>query len=246
MKSANGKESLSKGKAMLSQMWSCAGRGFVIAVCALAPVVEADTVVLNGGKTVKGTIESVDGERIKLSGGKTVPVAGVKRVEFDAGAVVAKPDGLVLRDGSVLSGVLHGLDKRSVKFRSTALGPMDLPLSEVGGLYFGEIPKAAAMKAPPKGKVRVRLKTGSTRTGVLFAASTESLIQRTDEGLAKTPFGDIRYIAFGAATPASGVVLRNGDRIGRPARWKGGHIEVRVMKEKTEKISLKAVQSAEF
>jgi hypothetical protein len=206
----------------------------------------ADTVILKDNRKTTGRVRGIHADRIVASKGTPIPRKDVAGVEFEAEPVVAKPDGLILPDGSVLSGVLHALDKTSLRFRSTALGPLDLPLGEVAALYFGGPPEKASFTSPAKGNVRVVLTTGAEFGGDLFTASREGVLVRTSEGLEKIDFKKTRYVVFGPCRGAANLVLRNGDRIGRPVKWKGDHMLVQVADQKEITLTLEAIRSVEF
>jgi len=167
-------------------------------------------------------------------------------VAFDAESVVAKPDGIVLRNGSVLSGVLHALDKRALRFRSTALGPLELSLSDVGVLYFDGPPDTLNWEAPPKEQVRVVLRTGAARTGTPFAVSSGRILLRTADGLEKFAFSDARYVVFGACRAQTQTLLRNGDRIGFPMQWQGREFVVQINAKQKVTLNVDALKAARF
>jgi hypothetical protein len=206
----------------------------------------ADRLHLKDKRTARGRIREVHNDRLVTAKGNAVPLKLLARLDFDAEPVVAKPDGLVLTDGSVLSGTVHRLDKTTVRFRSTALGPLALPLPQVSALYFGGAPDKQSFKAPPKGQVRVTLRTGAQRTGAFFTASRQSMLIRTSDGMEKIDFQKARYVVFAPCRRSAPLTLRNGDRIGRPLDWKGRRVVVQVDDKTKVTLKLEAVRTIEF
>jgi hypothetical protein len=222
---------LAMGALLLS--WGGASPGF------------ADTAVLKDGSEKHGTVKSITAKQIAWEKGEPLDRSAVRAVRFSAKAVVAKPAQLLLKDGSRLSGALHALDRETVHFRSTALGPLELPLARVAGLRFGD----AEHEDPAvndAGTAALRLKIGTWVKGKLMTVSAQSAVLRTESGLRKVEWSETVGVYFGGVSGKAALTLRNGDRIGMPVQWQGEHLIVQVDDKNKAKLTIESLQSANF
>ena len=222
----------------------CAGLVAAFCFCpgGLDPA-RADTVVLKDKRKGRSKITGIYADRVVTAGKKALPRKSILRIDFSAEPVVAKPDGIVLKDGSVLSGVFHKVTRESVRFRSTSLGPLELPFSRVSAFYFGKRPEKQ-IQAPAKGSAAVHLQTGKVIEGRMFAVSDESILIREKEGLRKALFKDTVLVRFSASEKMPSIVLRNGERIGIPVAGKGKTIEVKTDKDSKATLTVDALKQA--
>jgi len=197
----------------------------------LLPRLAADTVWLRSGSTlVNVTVKSLaaDGVRFTAAPENTpdpLPLDKVMKIQFAVFPVVAKPGGIVLTNGSRLSGVLRGMTPQC-QFRSGALGPLELPAREVAAVYYAA---AQWRKAQPKPAQPLPLATdtmGNTFTGKVLWADAASAGIRTPDGLKRLGAANLGYVQYATFAPAQQLLLRNGDVLNGPRTFDGDKVTV--------------------
>ena len=95
--------------------------------------VSADSVT--GEVSAKGTVQSITDSELKLKEGGSIPLAKVRKIEFDGFPVAAKDTGVFLKDGTKLTGVFRDASEGQI-FRSTSLGPIKLKNDDIAAVFY--------------------------------------------------------------------------------------------------------------
>ena len=238
-----------RSMSLLSFAWRTSVRLRCLVPCVpllALPSAADDVLTLRGELPLTNRVVALSATNVVLSGGRSVDLKDVSRIAFDAAPVVAQTQTLLLTDGTRLSGTLQELNQAQVKFRSTALGPLVLPLERVAAVCFagGGIPDN--LQTPKKDHVLAVLTTGIRHQGQLFAASREGLILRTESGLPKIDFAETAYVSFRKADSRTAVVLRNGDRLNMPIQWSGASFSVSLDTNPPAILTLEALKEIHY
>jgi len=205
----------------------------------------ADTLTYRNRRQLSGTVIGVTATNVLLSGKPPVRVRDLSLITFAHSSVVAQSQGLLLTDGSRLSGTVHKHGKTNVTFRATSLGPLALPLAQVAAIYYTRDFAPGSLQMPPKGHILVMLKTGTAKQGKFFASSASTLILRTKKGLKKIAVQDMAYVSFRLAARRPGIILRNGDRLNMTPSWQKSGVTFTLAK-RTTTLALRALQGIDF
>jgi hypothetical protein len=200
--------------------------------------VSADSVT--GEVSAKGTVQSITDSELKLKEGGSIPLAKVRKIEFDGFPVAAKDTGVFLKDGTKLTGVFRDASEGQI-FRSTSLGPIKLKNDDIAAVFYepeflGKLNSDKTFAAPV-----VIDRKGVVYSGKIMWSDTKSAGVKTEEGLKKIPIEEISVIYYSAFKPASSVLLRNGDIINLRKEFKGESISVTYGDRKID-IPIKAVK----
>ncbi|NQT93159.1 MAG: hypothetical protein HQ559_10395 [Lentisphaerae bacterium] len=205
----------------------------------------ADSLLLKNGEE-RGHVAAITADHVVLADERRFPFEELVRVTFERSAVVAQPGAIVLNDGSVLSGALHELGTEQVRFRSTSLGPLTWPVTNVAAISFARDFSVKDMKVPPTGRILAVLKSGEVQNGELFAGSRSRVILRNEGALQNVPISDLLYIAMREADPDQRIVLRNGDCLNMPVTWKTNAFSVSTGTNSVRTIPIEAIKEIRF
>ncbi|MEI6425316.1 MAG: hypothetical protein WCP55_24105 [Lentisphaerota bacterium] len=199
--------------------------------------VAADSVT--GEENANGTVQSITATEVKLKEGQSIPVIKVRKIEFDSFLVAAKESGVILKDGTRLTGIFRDTPEGQV-FRSTALGPIKLKTEEIAIVFndtefLGKIPGKEL--APP---VVIDTK-GNIISGKIMWADSKSTGIKTSEGLKKVPVEEISLVCYAAFKPGMSLLLRNGDIINLEREFKGESVSAKIGDRKFD-IPLKSIK----
>jgi len=181
----------------------------------------ADLVETADRKTVEGRIVAVAGDGVRTASGALVAWPDVRRVVFDRPSVHAAETRLLLRDGSIVCGVVRRLTPERIGFRSVSAGELDVGLDQVAALQFAEGAALATVRNASATNVIAVLRSGLVRSGTLAFASANNVLLKTPDGLEKMALDNLSGLAFDRAPlpGGPGVVLRNGDVLCAPPQW---------------------------
>lgn len=203
------------------------GRWGVLALAAAvtaSPAGRADAVHLRDSTVLADVqVQSIDGTAVACAGRAAIPIATVARIRFDRFLVARRPTGVVLTDGSVLSGVLRKLGTEKAVFRSVTFGSLDLGRDQLAAVYYD--PAAAEAGLDPtagldEGAGELVRVDGRRLSGNVMWADAQSAGILGRDGLSRVPAAEIHCIVFAPGKPVANTVLRNGDRLG-PVRAGG-------------------------
>jgi hypothetical protein len=154
------------------------------------------------------------------------PLAQVKSIQFSQPPVVAKPGGLILADGSRLSGVLAAWLPELIFRSSLAGGRLDLPREEVAAIYYS-LPQLQRSPTKPAAFPTALDLYGGGVTGRLLWADAESAGIRGADGLKRFAAPALAAILF-APLPTAALRLRNGDVLNATPTCLGDSLKVKV------------------
>ena len=219
----------------------------VLCVGLLGHADAADTVTVDG-KPVSVEVVGVTDSHVQCREHEPIPRKDVSSIAFDRFDVVAKQQGILLRDGTRLSGVLRRTGVREVTFRSTSLGLMAIPRKNIAAATYRKPEDATAdLPAPGKDDVVAVLENGVRRRGSLLAWTPAGVVLRTDSGPATLSEKRLAAVVFAKVSDRTSVVLRNGDRIAFPVTWKGQSLTVNIPFAETDiTLNLDAVKTVQF
>ncbi|HOK04624.1 MAG TPA: hypothetical protein P5270_01275 [Victivallales bacterium] len=179
-----------------------------------------DEIFLKEDKSIKSKILAISKNEIIIENTK-IQIPAVKRCVFDAFKVASKDTGLILDDGTILSGIVLKRENKEVYLRSTSFGLLKINEEKVAAEYFNGYKDLPALKDFPctidKGNnkfVGKILWTDSNTTGVM-----------TESGLKKIPTPELLYIARQNFKREKKIILRNGDIINFPVEFTGGKVK---------------------
>jgi len=211
-----------------------------IAICCVSPLL-ADVLHTKNGDVENTAVTSIRSDKVeyKLDGKRqSLPLVNVSSIEFDAYSVVAKKSGIVLTDGTKLSGVIRGASE-TVAFRSTSLGRLEIPAEIVAVLYYDNSPDTEALMKKRSSPCVVE-RTGKVHKGKVLWADALSAGIMTSKGLRKLGAENLAFIRFSTNAAERVCQLRNGDVLNAIASYDGSSISVLVGKRKY-RVSVKAV-----
>jgi hypothetical protein len=190
----------------------------------------ADQIETADRKTVEGRIAAVAGDGVRTAAGAVVAWPDVRRVVFDRPSVHAAEARLLLRDGSVICGVVRRLSQERIGFRAVSAGELDLGLDQVAALQFAEGAALATVRNASATNVVAVLRSGLVRSGTLAFASANNVLLKTPDGLEKMALDNLAGLVFDRVPPPGGpgVVLRNGDVLCAPPQWSDGGMKTSV------------------
>ena len=201
----------------------CAARACLLVLLAAWQPVLADLIETVDRRMLDGSIATVSDDGVRTVAGALVPWANVRRVLFDRTAVPASETRLLLRDGSIVSGVVRRLTQARITFRSVALGEMDLGVDQIAAVQLAAKSTIRAVRDASATNVVAILRSGPTRSGSLVFASASNVLIKTPDGLEKLAFENLSGLVFDRIPPPGGpgVVLRNGDVLCGVPQWSG-------------------------
>ncbi len=129
--------------------------------------------------------------------------------------VASKPYGIILRDGSRISGVLRDKDKDNLHFRSTTFGLIKVPKSEVAGYFYQGVRTPVLETLPTHPCVITRSGKIETVRKVLWADQMTAAVLSA-KGMRKYGADELSYVVVTPFALQSAVILRNGDVLNMP------------------------------
>jgi len=208
-------------------------------VCLLSFCLSSMADTVTGDESVKGSVQSISPTEVKMKEGKSLPLAKVKKIEFDSFVVAAKESGIILKDGTRLTGIFRETPDGQV-FRSTTLGPIKLKTEDIAAIFYDStfLPRLSDKASVPPFVID---RKGNTMAGKIMWSDTKSTGVKTSEGLKKVLIEDISIICYAAFKPAPAVLLRNGDIINLGKEFKGESMSVSLGDKKFD-IPIKAIK----
>ncbi len=211
------------------------------AACCACPLF-ADFVSSSDGDLKDVSVSSFDGKSVALSDGRRLDASKVRFIEFSAFEVPAKPSFVILKDGSLFNGLLKGKSAEALSFRSTSLGPLELPASSVAAyVYDGESFAAldAAKLPPPPCVVQ---KDGSASQGKILWADGASAGVMSPDGLLKLEASSLACVLYAPYAKGAQALLRNGDVLNGKLSFQGDSLNVELEGGVLRNVKLKALR----
>ncbi len=197
----------------------------------------ADTIT--GEENAKGTVQSITASEVKLKEGQAIPLAKVKKIEFDSFLVAAKESGVILKDGTKLTGIFKDSPDGQI-FRSTVLGPIKLKTEDVA-VIFNDSEFLDKLSSKELAAPFVIDKKGNVMAGRIMWSDAKSTGVKTSDGLKKVPVEEISVVCYSAFKAAPAVLLRNGDIINLAREFKGDSMSV-TLGDKKYDIPVKSIK----
>jgi len=179
-----------------------------------------DEIFLKENKNINSKILAISKNDIILENIK-VQIPTVRACTFDKFKVAAKNTGLILTDGTTLSGIVLKKENKEVYFRSTSFGILKINEEKIAAEYFNGNKDLPELKNFPCiidkennrfiGKI---LWTDSNTTGIM-----------TENGLKKIPTSELLYIIRKNFKSEKRITLRNGDIVNFPAEFVGEKVK---------------------
>lgn len=164
--------------------------------------------------------------------------AGRGAIAADVFPVPAKSTGVVLKDGTRLSGVLRKHTKESTLVRTTSLGLLEFKRSEIAALFFAD-DFAKRVVRSMKDPVVIK-RDGAVLSGKILWVTDASTGIKTKDGLKRINASDMAALYYAPFPSVKKLVLRNGDVINAQVDYKDTHVEVTIGGV-TRKLSLRAI-----
>ena len=215
---------------------------FLSAFCFSCWRIQADSIVTDTG-TVTGSVQSVTANEVKFDDGKTVPVKTVRKIEFDSFAVAAKRSGIVLKEGSLLTGLIRGTGE-NLNFRSTDFGEMKIRIQSVA-VIFMDLDLWTRFADKKLNAPCLVDKNETVYAGKIMWWDAKSAGVMTEDGLKKIPAEDIGFICYAPFIKASKIILRNGDIVNFQKEFAGNNVSF-VFDDSKFAVPLKAVREINF
>lgn len=150
------------------------------------------------------------------SGGKVLAWADVAVVALAAPPATAISAGVVTRQGEILRGLPHELDKSILRCSSDLAGPRNLPVESLSAIILGPV-ELAALPALLAGGTGAVLSNGERVTGTLSFLNAEAVGIDTGRRVAQVPRGRIAIVVLRPPQPATTsctwLQLASGDRV---------------------------------
>ncbi len=182
-----------------------------IAILCSSLHLSADEIVLQNSGTAKTRILSIKGDQLSAESG-SFPTSSLISCSFDAFPVAAKESGIVLADGTRLSGIIRERKDGSISFRSTTFGILEMKEEEISIEY-----RAWKEAGYPADTAPCAIDvSGKVHKGRILWSDEKSTGVMTPEGIRKIPAPEIAAVVRRKNAAASRIVLRNGDVV----NWK--------------------------
>lgn len=207
-----------------------------------ANFISADTIITKENSILENqTIKAIHNDVITLQDSKTLKINEIKTIKFDRFLVAAKPSGIIMKDGTKLSGIMKEMGERII-FRSTSLGDIDLEPQEIAIVYYDPAFQTKTDIFPS-----VQDKSNKFFPGKIMWSDNKSTGVMTQEGLKKIERVNIACIHYSPlpAETEHKLLLRNGDIINLPTKFKADQVCFTI-KDKEYQIPLKAVKTINF
>lgn len=189
----------------------------VLFVC--SEISATDKIVLkNGVKTASITKLT---KSAVMADGKSIPFNNIKEIIFSASELPAKNSGIILKNGTLISGVIRKLDKKEVSFRSTTFGLIQIPFNQVAAIFYVDTDSAINYLNKMKEFPAIMQSTGTQLTGKIMWCDMKSAGILTKSGLKKIPADKLGLVCYSKFNDKSQVVLRNGDKLPSPQQING-------------------------
>lgn len=181
-----------------------------------------DKIILkNASKTAK--ISKMTDKTV-VAGGKSIPLGNVKEIIFGASELPAKKSGVMLKNGTLLSGVIRKLDKKEISFRSTSFGLIKIPLDQVSALFYVDIDSAIKNLNKMQKFPAIMQSTGTQLTGKILWCDMKSAGILSTSGLKKIPSDKLGLVCYAKFNDQAPVILRNGDKLPLPQKINGNSL----------------------
>lgn len=199
---------------------------------------QADSIVTDTG-TVTGTVQTITAAEVKLGDGKSIPVNTVQKIEFDLFAVAPKQSGIVLKEGSMLTGIVRETGE-NLNFRSTDFGEMKIRIQSVA-VVFMDLDLWTKFAGKKLNAPCLVDKSETVYAGKIMWQDAKSAGVMTEDGLKKIPSEDIGFICYAPSIKAAKVILRNGDVVNFDKEFAGNTVTF-IFDDRKFSIPLKAVR----
>ena len=196
----------------------------------------ADQIVLKNGKNFTTLVSGINASEVKTEK-KNFLIKDIKRVVFSSADIPAKKSGIILKDGTLLTGVIRKSDKKELQFRSTTFGLITVSLQEIAVIFQdgsrNVLKKLKTIKIIPA----VIKADGSELNGKILWNDLTSVGILGSNGLKKVPYDKIAIISYSKFSDKVEFILRNGDQLQKSLDKKDNKI-----KFKFGELSLRAVK----
>ncbi len=153
---------------------------------------------------------------------ETFPMSAVSAVTFQRFEIPRGRAGVILQDGTRLSGGILERGREKVRFYSVTAGLLDIPMTDLAGVFYEPADAWRQAEAAIPGLV--------TRSGEVIAArrvlwaDAESVALLTEDGVRRFPAATVSRVWWSRASAGERVRLRNGDVINSPLQFQGKQI----------------------
>lgn len=206
-------------------------------LCIGSGLLNADQLIMKTGKKETVSITEISKTDV-IADGKKVPLTNIKEIVFSASELPAKKSGVILKDGTVLSGIIRKSDKKEFVFRSTTFGTLTIPQSDVAVLYYFGVENALRNLGKVKNYPVIIEASGTEYAGKILWCDAKSAGILTAAGLKKIPAENMALLAYEKFNDKDKIVLRNGDRLQQPKEMNGSSL-----KFSFGELSIKAIKS---
>lgn len=185
---------------------------------AIGTFVYSDQLVVGGQVRYGVTVTGIQGKNVTVRGDAS-PRTNVSKVKLERFPIPQGTSGVVLQDGTRLSGALLDQDRNRLVFYATSVGKLEMPVSSVAGMFYEPANKWKSADAKPPALI--------TRSGEVVSAKrilwadTESVAVLTDDGLRKFPVSSVSRVWWSRPASGTNVLLRNGDVLNTPIQFLG-------------------------
>jgi hypothetical protein len=200
----------------------------------------ADSVVTDSGTKNNVSVISIDKQNAVMSDKSKVPVKSIKSIEFDSFNVCSKPYGVILKDGSRISGLLVKKDKESIQFRSTTFGLIQIKKSSIAG-YFYEVFSEKQLKDIPVTPAVVTKSGNIVEARKVLWADQKTAAIFSKKGMKKYKAEELSCVVVSAFPKSEKVKLRNGDVLNMNIDFSGKELKFK-LDGNDKSVELKAVK----
>ena len=216
----------------------------ILTICSLglSALLSGDEVTLKDKSVREGTVSSMTETQLTVDG-EVVQQALVSRVTFDAFEIPRSRFGVILNNGTWLSGSILDRGRKQLSFYSVIAGGVEIPMSDVTGVYYEPQDEWKPVKRVVPGVVTKAGEVVPARR--IMWADQESAAVLTEEGLRKFPANTLSRVWWKSPPAAPFVVLRNGDALTEGVSFHGDHIRFTLF-EQDVRLELKALESIDL
>ena len=198
---------------------------FVMTMLAMSiNMVYADRIIMKTGKNKVCQINKIDSSKV-TGEGKAFPLSDIMEIIFDAVELPSKKSGIILKNGTLLNGIIRKANKKEIMFRSTSFGKLKIAIGDIAAI-FNLKPEIALKKIKKIKQSPVIIDNmGTEYRGKILWYDLKSAGLLTKTGLKKIPTEKLAMVVYGKFDDKTRVILRNRDKLLLPQALNGDFLK---------------------
>ena len=214
----------------------------ILTGCLTCSTLPGDVVQVNGANRTGTQVEEITETEVVLNG-ERLPRSGISSFHFSSVELPQGRTGILLKNGTRLSGSLLERSKKQVVFYSVTAGELDIAMTDIAGFFYEPEDEWRKKKAAIPGLM--------TRTGEVVPArrilwaDMDSAAVLTENGLQRFPAYSVSRVWWAETKAPPFLQLRNGDILNVPVSFEGKQFRFTLL-GKEHRLTLQAVRTITF